>query len=306
MTGRRRGWAAARRVASVLLPALLVAVAIHQWPRIAVVLGRSDPGWLAVGFGCYLVNYGLRGLRFRVLARGRVAWWPGAVRIAMLHGAAAYLMPVRSGDAALPVLLRTYGGMPLGEGVRLLAAVRLLDLSSLGLWVVGAMSAIPAAVPPGWRAAWLGCGLVLVASPVLARAALRLASRRVRVVARHRNRWDFRLEGWQAVRLLGLSAAIWGAIGGCLYAVARGIGLPLGFADVWFLVSAQLPLQLIPLQGVGNAGNHEVGWVAALGILGVPAADALGFALSSHAVLLGYVLVLGGIGLCLPRGARSR
>jgi hypothetical protein len=55
----------------------------------------------------------------------------------------------------------------------------------------------------------------------------------------------------------------------------------------------QLPLQLLPVQGLANSGNHEGGWVAALVLMGFNAQEALKFALASHGVLIGYVALLG-------------
>jgi uncharacterized membrane protein YbhN (UPF0104 family) len=90
-----------------------------------------------------------------------------------------------------------------------------------------------------------------------------------------------------------LSFGIWACVGACFYCTAQAIGLPLKFMEVWLLISIQLPLQMIPLQGVANAGNHEGGWVAGLALLGIPAEQGLSFALLSHALLLIYVLTLG-------------
>jgi hypothetical protein len=70
---------------------------------------------------------------------------------------------------------------------------------------------------------------------------------------------------------------------------------------VWLLISLQLPLQLIPVQGVANAGNHEGGWVAGLLIVGFSAQQAVEFALTSHVILISYVLVLGLVGLLTGR-----
>ena len=56
-------------------------------------------------------------------------------------------------------------------------------------------------------------------------------------------------------------------------------------------------MQLIPVQGFGNSGNHEGGWVAALVLMGFQPDEALRFALTSHAVVLVYVLILGVVAL---------
>ena len=97
------------------------------------------------------------------------------------------------------------------------------------------------------------------------------------------------------------SIGIWVAIGGCLFCAARAVGLVLGPGDAIFLISVQFPLQLIPIQGFANAGNHEGGWIAALTILGIPAATGLVIALTSHALVFLYVVSLGGVSLFLRK-----
>lgn len=99
---------------------------------------------------------------------------------------------------------------------------------------------------------------------------------------------------------LFMSFIIWLCTGGTLYSVVKSINIPINFMDIWFLVSVQLPLQLLPVQGLANAGNHELGWTSALRILGVNLDNSINFALSSHLILIIYVLLLGGVTLCIP------
>ena len=63
------------------------------------------------------------------------------------------------------------------------------------------------------------------------------------------------------------------------------------------MVSIQLPLQILPVQGIAQAGNHEGGWVAGLALLGIPPAEGLNFALTSHALILVNILALGPVAL---------
>jgi uncharacterized membrane protein YbhN (UPF0104 family) len=93
------------------------------------------------------------------------------------------------------------------------------------------------------------------------------------------------------------SLGVWMGIGGCLFCAARAVGLSLGLGDAIFLISVQFPLQLIPIQGFANAGNHEGGWIAALAILGIPASSGLVIALTSHALVFVYVVSLGMVSL---------
>jgi len=95
---------------------------------------------------------------------------------------------------------------------------------------------------------------------------------------------------------VGLSLALWGFGGAATWAAAQAVGLELGFGDVWLLLALQLPLQLLPVQGLANTGSHELSWVTGLAVLGVPADDGLRFALASHALIAGYVATLAPLG----------
>ena len=91
------------------------------------------------------------------------------------------------------------------------------------------------------------------------------------------------------------SLVIWAALGTGLFCTARAVGLPLGFGETWILVTIGMPLQILPIQGIANAGNHEGGFVAGLAILGIPASEGLKFALTTHALVLFYVLMLAPV-----------
>ncbi|THB75362.1 MAG: hypothetical protein D6B25_12215 [Desulfobulbaceae bacterium] len=102
------------------------------------------------------------------------------------------------------------------------------------------------------------------------------------------------------VRELILGFTIWGFTAATLYSVIKSLTIPLKFHDVWVLISIQLPFQLLPIQGLGNAGNHEAGWVGGMKLLGVELEQAMSFALSSHVLLILFVLLLGVFALLCP------
>ncbi|MCD6534417.1 MAG: hypothetical protein J7L25_10125, partial [Deltaproteobacteria bacterium] len=97
-----------------------------------------------------------------------------------------------------------------------------------------------------------------------------------------------------------VSLFVWFWTGCTIFCVIKSLAIPLNFMDVWFFAAIQLPLQLFPLQGVANAGNHEAGWLAALSLLGITPAEGLPLSMASHVIFICYVAVLGSIGLMLP------
>jgi hypothetical protein len=67
----------------------------------------------------------------------------------------------------------------------------------------------------------------------------------------------------------------------------------MAFDELLFLIVIQLIMQLIPIQGFANSGNHEGGWTAAMMLIGYPADVSLQFALASHVIIFSFVCALG-------------
>jgi hypothetical protein len=286
-----------KHLVSIALLLVVAVLFIRQGPKLLDALERVQLNWAVAGLGCYAVNYLLRSVRIYLLLKKKIRLWPDCVYCAGLHGFATYLMPLRSGDLTLPIILRSFARMDFFEGARVLLKARLLDLVSLGVWILIASSLVDIALPTALRKAWIIAGLGLIGLPL----GIRLVAG---ITNRSANRILQQLASWGAIGALGktelvISFGIWAAVGACFYCTTRSINLPLGFSGIWLLITIQLPLQLIPLQGIANAGNHEGGWVTALALLGVPTTEALNYALLSHALLLLYVLSLGPVALFL-------
>ena len=283
-----------RRLASVGLGCAVVATAVYFGPDLWQTLARLDWVWALIGLLCYALNYMLRAGRVAVLSKGRVPYWPDAFYASCLHGFATYMLPFRSGELVLPVLLRGMSGLALLEGTAILISARLLDLMVLGLCIMSTVAIGQLPIDTGLRMAWFGIGLGLTALTLAVR--LRLG------ISWLQHRWPRAfgyLAGFVTFGLpeVLLSLGIWVAVAGCFLCVARSLALPLGMAEVWLLISIQLPLQMIPVQGIANAGNHEAGWLAGLTLLGLSASRAIEIAMASHVLLLSYVLLLGPMGL---------
>ena len=288
---RQRKHRSMRMIPSFLLALAVVGVGAYYGSDLVEALYTLDLRWGVYGLACYAVNYGLRAVRFRILSQARINLWPEGLHAACLHGFATYLMPFRSGELTLPVLLRSLTGLTLTEGSRLLIKARFLDIQTLGAWIIFAALIADIQLPRTMRSVWFSMGAIMIITPQI-----------IRWLGARGRRSGFKLFDWFG-RLTEpnpmrnsefiVSAGIWAAVAGCYFCAARAIGIPLSLMQVWLLISIQLPMQLIPVQGIANAGNHEGGWVAGLMLLGVSAEAALEFALLSHAVILVYVLALG-------------
>lgn len=292
-----------RRLASWLLAIIILGIIIHQGPELWTALHKVRLHWVAAGMGFYSINYFLRAIRFKIIMR-KLRLWPDAVISACLHGFATYLLPFRTGDIALPVILKSLSNSNLFEGTKVLLKARLLDILTLGIWILGASLILDVAIPTMIHILWVLFGASLIILPNVIKWLGKQVKLRTTGIM-------YRISEWGSVASITsqeffISLGIWAAIGACLYCTARAVGLDLSIGGIWFLITIQFPLQLIPIQGFANAGNHEGGWIAALAILGVPASEGIEFALTSHAIILLYVLLLGLFAFTVRKGMQFR
>ena len=280
-----------QEIISYIIAALVILMFYLNGHEIWDAIRKVNISWFLIGLCCYFANYLLRAYRLRTLSRLRFSIWPQGIRTACVHGFATYILPFRTGDLTLPMLLKSSAGIELKEGGWILVKARLLDLSALGIITVVSAVCLPIPIQPVFRWGWIATGLALALCPWVLKCLGNLGNMPTpkllqRILAFGR---EITISRRELVESLG----IWMAVGTCYYCTAKAVDLPLDMGGVWFLVTVQLPLQLIPLRGVANAGNHEGGWLAALSLLGFSMSEGLNFALTSHAILLTYVLALG-------------
>lgn len=282
-------------VLSILLAVTVLIITVLKGPELWENLQKVSFSWALAGLGCYFINYLFRATRFRTISEKRLKMWPDSIHSASLHGFATYLLPFRTGDLTLPVILKAVSGTGFLEGSRILIKARLLDISTLGCWMFFAGLFFPVPISFSVKIVWILLGVGMSLSPIAVRWLEKL--KRIRS-SRIFNCFNA-LGSVSSITFNEVleSFGIWIAVGACFYCAARAVGLPLGIGEVWLLITIQLPLQLIPLQGIANAGNHEGCWLAGLAILGIPLSEALNFALTSHALLIFYVLALGPVAL---------
>jgi hypothetical protein len=277
----------------------IIILAVFFGDRLKEALLKVDLMWVLAGLGCYGLNYGLRGLRWQLLTRGAIRWWPEGLHASCVHGFASYMLPFRTGELALPLVLRSVNGLTLTKGSRALLRARLLDVNTLGVWVILAGLAANLSLPKPIWFGWVCVGVAMILAPTIIR---NLASKG------QQTRFPLvrKLSGFVDLEPLNMrewltSLFIWFAVAGVFFCTARAIGIAINFKQIWLLITLQLPLQFLPVQGIANTGNHEGGWVAGLMLLGFSATQSVEFALLSHLVLFSYVLALGPVALLTGR-----
>lgn len=287
---------------SVLILAVILVVAYMKADSIGQVVQDADALWLGTGLICYCLNYIFRSYRLWILSAKSQVLFPNYVKLAMLHGFNSYFLPIRSGDLTLPFLLKAYASVPVVTGGRILIKARLLDMYSLGFLLFGSTLFTPTALSFEWKIVFAIVAALLIASPYCVqfffqRNVLWMQSCLERIFGK-----DLPF-CFPTANETFFSLLIWFWTGCTFYCVIRSLKISLSFFDVWFFTAVQLPLQLLPVQGIANSGNHEVGWVVALEILGQGGeGTGLSLALSSHVVFISYVLILGAFGILMPSG----
>ena len=119
---------------SSLLALLMIFFFIYNYQSLVRIFSQVNVGWLFTGFMAYVMNYGFRGSRLRIMIGTKKIQYHDALSYVITHGVLSYLLPLRSGDASLPVILKTYKVTNLKRGFAILLKTRVLDISMLGFF----------------------------------------------------------------------------------------------------------------------------------------------------------------------------
>ena len=276
---------------STLISLLVAGFIISKWQQVLQTVLRLNIGWLVAGIGCYIANYWFRGLRLQRLSGFRLNFLNEACHFSMLHGFFSYLLPLRTGDASLPMLLKSTGKLGFKQGLGILVKTRFLDLSMLGIFTVVGAFIGARMISAKVQTIWLLTGILLALSFV--------AIQRIGWICNYvlKKKFDTEIDLSSELKIhlceLWMTFFVWVGMYGSQFCMVRAIGLDLTLAEIIFISAIQFPLQLLPVQGLANTGNHEGGWVSAMVLMGFTPDISLDYALISHGVLMVYVGVLG-------------
>lgn len=286
-----------RNLFSALLAASVIGLFFFYRHEVLEAFVGIRLSWVLCGLIAFVFNYICRAARIHVLTKRKISVFPAAMYCSSLHGFATYMLPVRAGELSLPFILKTTAGINLMDGAKILYKARLLDVLVLGFWLIVAAMLPESTLPMAYRSAMSILGILMIFSPIL----MRKLSSRVLVHFKRLNNIAKAVADastFSKAEIL-LSIAVWVASAAMLWCITAALHLSLSVDALLFLVAVQLVMQLFPIQGFANSGNHEGGWMAAMMVIGYPADVALKFALASHAVILVFVLFLGFMALVL-------
>jgi len=301
--------------ASIILIAVLVAATGLEWERVLATLGALDPGLLALSFAAYTASFLIRGVRLGILLPEATTGWLHLTSVGARHILLAVVLPFRSGEATLPILLLREAGRPLTEGLAALGLMRVLDLASVAVFLLIGLAGTTAATPDDLRLRALAVGGLLIVGLIALRPAARLVAR---LSASTRKPLAF------IGRLAAPAAAL--GTGRLLAAVATSLATWLAtYATCFWLLTAMTGPEalgesarvdfatslvgttglhlsaVIPISPVAGLGTWELGWTAGYRLTGMDEATAAESALVSHAAIFAFLVVLGGAGFLLRR-----
>jgi uncharacterized membrane protein YbhN (UPF0104 family) len=323
---------------SAVLVALLVAATGLSWRDVADTLRGLDRGLVAVAFAVYAASFVGRGIRLAVLLPG-AGRLPHLTSISTRHIFLAVVLPFRSGEASLPLMLSRECARPLHEGVSVLAFMRVLDLAAVatallaGLLLTGRLGGEPglaggdgvggaaggdaaAALAVRALAVFAALALAVALLPALARrfAPLAASPRGLLAFAGRVAAHVAGLRRGQLLLAVATSLATWAATYATCFLLLRAMAAPgaLGaVADIDFPTSligtTGLHLSaVIPLSPLAGVGTWEAGWAAGYTLVGMPKDAAAASAIASHVLIFAFITLLGGAAwLARLRGARD-
>jgi uncharacterized protein (TIRG00374 family) len=253
--------------------------------------------WLVVSSLLFLVYQLLRTFRFSLLANARGSGWQ-LFNTLCLHSFLNSTLPAGLGEAALVYLLKKLHGLPYPSGAALLLAVRFIDLALFCLlfFLVGVafLDKMPLEIFLGM------CGLLgaLVIALILVRS---LSKYETSLGNSHRGELQTTIREHLRLFLdtlaevsnrkiwLGLilySAGMWFTMYLFFMTIIFCLGYAIPWHNVLMLYLLILPINLLPIKGIGNFGTHEAAWFIALQILGLKTAESAVLGFGSHILFL--------------------
>lgn len=300
---------------SVLLSLLTIGYFLRQldWEAFYRILVNLHWGWVLAGWLIFMLNYLLRTLRFQILLQLKGAFGD-LFSVTCLYGLFNYLLPAKSGEFSLLLLLKRFTNVSLPESTAILVAVRFFDFATIALFLPFVLFGFRHSLPllmiyfslvycllvliVGIGGLWLlrrnealsiSVEESLATSNSLSRRVINLFKRlvqKLRLIDRRGQYWQLWL----------LTISIWLCIYTNFYCIVRAMGFELTYIQMILVSMIMVPMTLLPVQGVANLGTHELGWSAAFALMGQPADVSLLISFGSHVILLAFVSFLGGLG----------
>lgn len=273
-----------------------LAVLVHTtvgWPELVRPWRTLPPTGLAAAFSLIVGSYAIRTVRvhqyFQPATSGHFL---RTFRLVLLHILFNNLLPMRSGEASFPVLMKRDYDVAYTRSVGALLYLRLLDLHFIA--VLAAAVLLTGDGPVGWLAPVLLAPIPYIAFRFQERVVDRVAG-----------------DGWVGRVVAGLpgsASLFWTTLGWtavnwtvklAVFAGVLRMLEPMSYGTaILGSVTGELSSAL-PISGLAGAGTYEAGVLAALVPLGIDSEAALRAAVNLHLFVLGCSVLSGALALLL-------
>ncbi len=267
-------------------------------------LQNVDLSFAFLGFFAFLMGHFFRFFRY-----AQVWGWPFNARFMAAsgcHGAASYMLPMRLGELLLPYLAQRLGDRGFFSVLGGLLWIRFFDV---GVVILLACSvAIAGIIFPGlgirggallgnsYFASGAGFILAVIALLVVSLVFVSwLVSTRFEALKGGRDRFFF----------VVFSVFIWCFVLLMNYLLAKSLGASLSFPSLVLLLLVSTFAYAIPVQGLAGLGAHQLAWFFTLREAGIAKDLSLAISLSSHVVVVIWVLGLAVIAALLVFFAKN-
>lgn len=257
------------------------------------------PVTVAGAFLLVLVSYGVRTVRIHQYFRPDTSGGFGrSYRLVLLHNLLNNLLPMRSGEASFPVLMKREFGVPVSRSLPGLLYLRLLDLHFL-LFLAAAVLFAGDGVG-GWVVPLILAPLPFLAFRFQEAVRDRMGSRAMvkRALAGLPHRTSL---FWTTFLWTGLNWVVKLLVFAWLLQAFQP--MPPGTALLGS-VTGELS-SVLPFHGLAGAGTYEAGVLAGLLPLGIEVDAALPAAVNLHLFVLGSSVLGAGVALVFPLGRRG-
>jgi hypothetical protein len=294
-----------RKIFSYLVPVIVLGYVLNkiEFHDLRVALKNLSVKWYVSGFVIYTCNQMMRTLRFLVLLPKKSLSFHRLFQIQASYIFLSYFLPFKSGELSYPLFIKKYSTNSVTEGLSSLFISRAFDLLTLLVFWIALYTVRDRVFVTALDIRSPLKPIVIVSLILFALLLLILfVLPKVLDKTKHPSH-PFRsflvqtIEGLRVIRkmtsillLALLSFLMFGFIFWSFALIVRSIGYSVG---LWQTVTISLFALLGRLvQGVGNFGSHEAAWTGALLLVGFSEKEALVIALSSHFIIISYILIL--------------
>lgn len=287
--------------------ALLVGLALAvqwtvSWAKLLTPWRTIPLHWLLLAALLTFGSYVARALRlYDYFLPTTDGGFTACLKLTLLHNLLNNLLPLRTGEASFPMLMRRYFSTPLTTSVAALIWFRFMDLHALAVVALAALGS-----------QWLGNGIASLLTiawlslpwwlfrwqPLVALE---------RVAARLPPPWQNRLinarQGLPQTPAAFWRAWLWTQLNWlvklAVFAWVLQLFAPLSLTAAFMGAMGGDLTSVLPVHGLAGAGTYEAGVVAALAPFGVTASNGLAAAVNLHLFMLGLSVVGAGLAVLL-------